>query len=56
MFAARKRHERAVVWRLFAEAAGGLMSLKGQTPLGKINGISSVQGGGGPAGYNPIDG
>lgn len=39
VFAARKRHERANVWRLFAEAAGGLMSLKGQMLLGKINGI-----------------
>lgn len=40
-----ERDTRANVWRLFAEAGGGLMSLKGQTPLRKINGISSVAGG-----------
>lgn len=38
----RQKETRANVWRLFAEAAGRLMSLKGQTPLGKINGISSA--------------
>lgn len=42
----RQKETRANVWRLFAEAAGGLMSLKGQTPLRKINGISLAWGGG----------